>query len=304
MLDHVALEVSTSSAARPSTRLRWRRSGSSLVMEPLPRRGPASAATRRRAQALLLGDGARPPAGQRRPRLLRRRPTATPSTPSTPPPSPPAAPTTAPPARARSTTPATTAASSSTPTATTSRPSATSRPPSRTSASPAAGTRRRGRPAGRPRRSPGRATSPVTITWSPAAITSRRSQAIQTRASSIAGTPARSLQATPAHFSATGALVAKERAIGSWPLCRTLIAEAVGGLDGEQGAGAAVEAGEHQHRLDRERADGVGGRPGGSVGAAGGDDRDARRQVRHRGAEAWLGRAAASSEDRDRLQTI
>ena len=118
------------------------------------------------------------------------------------------------------------------------------------------------------------ATSPVTITWSPPAITSRRSQAIQMRASSIAGTPSRSLQATPGHFSATGALVAKARAIGSWPAWRTLIAEAVGGLDGEQGARAAVEAGEHQHRLDRERADGVGGRPGRAIGARRGDDRD------------------------------
>src|SRR5215217_6668262 len=35
--------------------------------------------------------------------------------------------------------------------------------------------------------------------------------------------PSRSLQATPAHLSATGALVAKERAICSWPACRTLI---------------------------------------------------------------------------------
>jgi mono/diheme cytochrome c family protein len=114
---------------------------------------------------------------------------------------------------------------------------------------------------------------------------------MKTRASSIAGTPARSLQATPAHFSATGALVAKERATASWPACRKLIPKAVGGLDGEQGAGAAVEAGEHQHRLDRERADGVGGRSGGSVVAAGGDDRDARGQGRHRGAETgWVGR--------------
>ncbi len=62
----------------------------------------------------------------------------------------------------------------------------------------------------------------MTITWSPAAITSRRSQASQIRASSIAGIPSRSLQATPDHFSATGALVAKARAIGSWPACRTL----------------------------------------------------------------------------------
>src|SRR6185436_5459808 len=31
-------------------------------------------------------------------------------------------------------------------------------------------------------------------------------------------------------------------------------AEVVGGLDGEQRARAAIEAGEHQHRLDRERA--------------------------------------------------
>ena len=67
-------------------------------------------------------------------------------------------------------------------------------------------------------------------------------------------------------------------------------AEAVGGLDGEQGAGAAVEAGEHQHRLDRERADSVGGRSGRSVGAAGGDDRDPRRQACHGGAEqGWVG---------------
>ena len=34
--------------------------------------------------------------------------------------------------------------------------------------------------------------------------------------------PSRSLQATPAHFSATGALVAKARAISSWPAWRTL----------------------------------------------------------------------------------
>ncbi len=65
-------------------------------------------------------------------------------------------------------------------------------------------------------------TSPVTITWSPAARTSRSSQATETSESSIAGTPSRSDQETPAHFSATGALVAKERATGSWPWWRTL----------------------------------------------------------------------------------
>src|SRR6185312_2675604 len=41
------------------------------------------------------------------------------------------------------------------------------------------------------------------------------------RASSIAGSPSRSLQDTPSHFSAGGALVAKERAIGSGPWWRT-----------------------------------------------------------------------------------
>ena len=103
-----------------------------------------------------------------------------------------------------------------------SSPCAPPAPAAASELSPAGGTRRRGRPAGRPRSSPGRVTSPVTITWSPPAITSRRSQAIQARAPSIAGMPSRSLQATPAHFSATGALVAKARAIGSWPACRTL----------------------------------------------------------------------------------
>ena len=204
----------------------------------------------------------RPPRRQRRPRRLRRRrsrrrrrlPRRRPRRRRHA--------TTAPPARARSTTPATTAPSSSTPTATTSRPSATVRARDSGAQLPAAGTRRRGRPAGRRSLVSRSRTSPVTITWSPAAITSRRSQATQARASSIAGRPSRSLQATPAHFSATGALVAKARAIASWPAWRTLIAEAVGGLDGEQGAGAAVEAGEHQHRLDRERADRVGGRSG------------------------------------------
>ena len=145
------------------------------------------------------------------------------------------------------------------------------------SARPAAGTRRRGRPADRPRRRSRSVTSPVTITWSPAAITSRRSQATQTRASSIAGRPSRSLQATP------GPLLGHRRLGGEGAGDRLLARvqdadpEAVGGLDGEQGAGAAVEAGEHQHRLDRERADGVGGRPGRALGAAGGDDRDAGR---------------------------
>src|SRR5262249_43983638 len=45
----------------------------------------------------------------------------------------------------------------------------------------------------------------------------------QRRASSIAGRPSRSCQATPAHFSATGALVAKARAICSWPSWSALI---------------------------------------------------------------------------------
>ena len=133
-------------------------------------------------------------------------------------------------------------------------------------------------------------TSPVTITWSPPAITSRRSQATQTRASSIAGTPSRSLQATPSHFSATGALVAKDAGDRLLAGVQDADPEAVRRLDREQGARAAVEAGEHQHRLDRERADRVGGRAGRAVGAGGGDDGDAGRQQRHRGAEAgWVG---------------
>src|SRR3954451_4557963 len=43
------------------------------------------------------------------------------------------------------------------------------------------------------------------------------------RASSTAGMPSRSDQGTPDHFSATGALVAKVRAMGSWPAWRTLM---------------------------------------------------------------------------------
>src|SRR4051794_41794608 len=42
----------------------------------------------------------------------------------------------------------------------------------------------------------------------------------------MAGMPSRSLQATPDHFSATGTLVAKVRAIGSWPAWRTLMPKA------------------------------------------------------------------------------
>src|SRR5262249_4247475 len=79
------------------------------------------------------------------------------------------------------------------PAGSTSQPSGRYSPPWKTSGSPSPIARS--------------VTAPVTITWSPAATTSRRLQAIQSRAPSIAGMPSRSLQATPAHLSATGALV-------------------------------------------------------------------------------------------------
>ena len=284
MLDHVGLEVSDFGRSKAFYEAALEPLGIALLMEfegaaRLRQRGD-------RTEALLLDLGrGRPRSAAPTSHSARR---AERSTPSTPPRSPPAAPTTAPRALARSTTPATTAPSSSTPTATTSRPSTT--PPaaaaSRPGLSAAAGTRLRGRPAVAPSAVSSEVTSPVTITWSPPAITSRRSQATKASAPSIAGTPSCSLHPTPSHFSATGALVAKARARSSCPSCRTLTPKRFGGLHGEQGARAAVEAGQHQHRLDRERGDRVGGRPRGAVRPGGGDHRDAGGQHSHRGAEA------------------
>ena len=144
----------------------------------------------------------------------------------------------------------------------------------------------------------------MTITWSPPAITSRRSQAIQTRASSIAGMPSRSLQATPCPL--LGHRRLGREGAGDLLLAgvQDADAEAVGGLDGEQGARAAVEAGEHQHRLDRERADRVGGRSGRALGAAGGDDRDARWAAFAIAARKLAGSGGGIVGQRDRLQTI
>ena len=75
------------------------------------------------------------------------------------------------------------------------------------------------------------------------------------------GTPSRSLQPTSRNFSVCGALVAKPRASASWPPASTLTPKRAGGADDVERPRAAVEAGEHQRRIERERGDRVRRRP-------------------------------------------
>ena len=102
----------------------------------------------------------------------------------------------------------------------------------------------------------------MTITWSPPEITSRSSQPIQTIAASSTGIPCSRL--APADV---GPLLDR-----SAPCCRsrprarrrrrarTLTPKRPAGLERAQGPRAAVDAGEHQRRVERQRGDRVGGR--------------------------------------------
>ena len=108
------------------------------------------------------------------------------------------------------------------------------------------------------------------------------SHASQISAPSIIGTPARSDQPIPSHFSGWGSLVLNRRATSAWSPASTLMPNLPRVLDRDQGARAEVEAGEHHRRLERQRGDGVGRRAGRAGGSDGGDDGDAGREARHR----------------------
>src|SRR5262249_2125940 len=122
--------------------------------------------------------------------------------------------------------------------------------------------------------------------------------------------------ATPSHFCGTGALVAKARASGSWPARRTLIPKrsaawtassvreprsrqasiSIGAIESEQTALAVAPAGPSGPRAVTI------GTPVGRLAIA------ARNLAGSGGVMVavrnWLGRAASSSGDRDRRQTI
>ena len=149
--------------------------------------------------------------------------------------------------------------------------------------SPAAGRHRRRRSAGRRRPRRPSSTSPTAISWSPPGCSSRSAQATQAIAPSRIGTPSRSLQPTSRNFSVCGALEAKPRASASWPAASTLTPKRAAGADDVEGPRAAVEAGEHERRVERERRDRVRRRPGRAVGSGRGDDRDRGRRERHHG---------------------
>ena len=62
--------------------------------------------------------------------------------------------------------------------------------------------------------------------------------------------------------------------------------EMIGGVEIAEAVGLAVEAEQHQRRVERDRAEGTGGEPAGpAVGSGGGDDSDAGGETAQRVAE-------------------
>ena len=121
------------------------------------------------------------------------------------------------------------------------------------------GRRRGGRSAASPSRDSASSTVPVRIRWSPPSIRSRSSQATHIRASSRRGEPSLSLQSTPSHLRGLGVLGGEAERELLLAGGEGVDAEAAGGADRVERARAAVEAGEHHRRVERERGDGVRG---------------------------------------------
>ena len=131
-------------------------------------------------------------------------------------------------------------------------------PPSSRPAGP--GSRRGGRSAASPRATSASSTLPVTIRWSPPSIRSRSSQATHISASARRG---RALALAPLDalpLRGLGVLAGEARRQLLLAGGEGVDAEAAGGAHRGQGARAAVEAGEHHRRVQRERGDRVRGR--------------------------------------------
>ena len=130
---------------------------------------------------------------------------------------------------------------------------------------------------------------------------SRSSQTSPARQPSSAGTPLRSRpRRRPRTSRASGSFEAKRAAISSWSCARKWTPNRRECSTAAERPGRAVEADDHQRRLERQRGDGVRGHAGRAVGAEAGDDADAGREaaagVAERGrVDAGRGMAAASS---------
>ena len=102
-------------------------------------------------------------------------------------------------------------------------------------------------------------TSPIAISWSPAGISSRRSQTIHASAASRIGMPASSRCGTSRSFSRLGHLRGEHARDVLRARAQHVDGEAAGVAHERQRARALLEADERQQRVERDRADGVRG---------------------------------------------
>ena len=86
----------------------------------------------------------------------------------------------------------------------------------------------------------------------------------------------------PVHFSGTGALEAKARAVSSWPAASTFTPNASAAWTARSVREPRSRQAEHHHRVKRKRRDRVGRRARRAVRAGRRHDGHARRQQRHR----------------------